>query len=83
MFAPPSNQVTLGRVAGEVGSLYGGVDSADAAPTTAQVAAMTTVDHDFSSVMARWRALTQTDLPALNRQLRAAGVPELRLKAIQ
>ncbi len=80
MFGPVSTQLTLGRLAGEVGSLYGSVDSADAAPTAAQTAGLATVEHDFSSVMTRWHGLIETDLPALNRQLRAAGAPALQLQ---
>jgi hypothetical protein len=28
-------------------------------------------------VISRWRALLEADLPALNRQLRQAGLPEI------
>jgi len=32
-------------------------------------------------VMQRWNALKNTDLPALNRQLRTANLPEVQLRA--
>jgi photosystem II stability/assembly factor-like uncharacterized protein len=47
------------KVNGQAAALYGDVDSADAAPTAAQVSAMSTLAND-------WRALS--------RQLKAAGI---------
>ncbi|HUI41805.1 MAG TPA: glycoside hydrolase [Terriglobia bacterium] len=80
-FAPPSPEVTLARVGGEVGGLYGPVGGADAAPTATQAAAMAEVERDYSDVMRRWSALKTTDVPALNRQLSGASLPEIRLEA--
>jgi photosystem II stability/assembly factor-like uncharacterized protein len=79
--APPSAQVTLTRVNGEVTTLYGDVDRADAAPNAAQVNAMAETEHNFAALMQRWNALKNTDLPALNRQLQGAGLPEVQLRA--
>ncbi len=71
-------ELTLGRVNGEAGTLYGQVDSADAAPTTAQTAAAAAVERDFTGVMKLWTRLLAVDLAALNRQLGSAGLPEVR-----
>ena len=79
--SPPSGQVTLNRVNGDVATLYGDVDRGDAAPNIAQVNAMAETQRNFAAVMQRWNALKNTDLPALNRQLRTANLPEVQLRA--
>jgi hypothetical protein len=75
-----ATQVTLTRVNGDVASLYGDVDRADAAPTVAETSALAETERNLSSVMQRWNAIKSTDLPALNRQLRGAGMPEIELR---
>ena len=79
-FTPPSARVTLNRVNGDIATLYGDVDRADAAPNAAQVSAIAETEHNFSDVMQRWNALKSADLPALNRQLQAAGLPQVQLR---
>jgi len=80
-FAPPSPEATLSRVAGEIGGLYGQVSHADAAPTASQTAALAAVEKENEAVMARWKAIKSTDIPALNRQLGGAGLSMIKLKA--
>jgi photosystem II stability/assembly factor-like uncharacterized protein len=79
--APPSSEMTLSRVNGQVSTLYGQIWQVDAAPTKSQLRATDTVEHDSSDVLKRWDALKNTDLPELNRQLRDARLPELKLEA--
>ncbi len=74
---PP--KVTLGAVTGQAGELYGSVDGADVAPTAAQAAALEEIAGHFAGLMKRWSAVETTELPALNRQLHAAGLPEIEL----
>jgi photosystem II stability/assembly factor-like uncharacterized protein len=69
---------TISNVSGEIGALYGEVDRADAAPTLAQVDALTETEKSLSEVMKQWTALKGTDLPALNQQLRGGNLPEIR-----
>ncbi|MFZ0278026.1 MAG: glycoside hydrolase [Candidatus Sulfotelmatobacter sp.] len=80
-FAPPSAEVTLARVNGQVTVLYGQVWQADAAPTAAQSEAVTATEHDASDVMKRWDALKTTDLSALNQALRTANLPEVQIES--
>ncbi|HYL97125.1 MAG TPA: glycoside hydrolase, partial [Terriglobales bacterium] len=75
-----ATELTLTRVNGDVVSLYGDVDRGDAAPTEAQTNAMAETEGNFASVMQRWNALKNTDLAALNRQLRGSGLPTLQLR---
>ena len=70
---------TLTRLSGNVGTLYGDVDSADAAPTAAQTKAVGESERDITEVMKRWNELKKKDIPSLNTQLRQANLPELRL----
>ena len=72
-------EATLRQVNGRVYALYGDVDSADAAPTTALVAAMDKMRHNFRVAMARWSALEETEIAALNRELVRAKLSEIQL----
>ena len=81
VLGPVSQELTLNRVNGDVATLYGSLDHADAVPSAAQVAALAGIEHDFPVVMKRWSDLVATDIPALNRQLRAASLPEVRLES--
>ena len=78
-FAPPSADVTLSRVNGQAATLYQQVWQADAAPTSAQMDALTSAEHDHADVMKRWEEFKASDLPALNHQLHDAQTPEIRL----
>jgi photosystem II stability/assembly factor-like uncharacterized protein len=80
-FAPPSAEVTLARVNGQVMALYGQVWQADAAPTAAQAAAATATEHDASDVMKRWDALKTADLSVLNQALHKANLPEVQIES--
>ncbi len=80
-FAPPSADVTLSRVNGQVMVLYGQVWQADAAPTMAQSAATNATDHDASDVMKRWDMLKTTDLSVLNQALHTANLPEVQIES--
>jgi hypothetical protein len=75
-----ATELTLTRVNGDLASLYGDVDRADAPPTVAETHAITETERNFAGAMQRWNALKNSDLPALNRQLRSAGLPALQLR---
>ncbi|HTT33700.1 MAG TPA: glycoside hydrolase [Methylomirabilota bacterium] len=72
---------TLGRSSGAIAGLYAEIDRSDAAPTAAQTAAIDAAQKDFSAVLKLWKDFQSTDVPALNAQLKAAGLPELQLSA--
>ncbi len=67
----------LTRVDGEINALYGEIDRADAAPTAAQSGAVAHVAEEFGPAVKGWEAINSGDLPALNRQLRDANLPEI------
>ncbi|MGC1685144.1 MAG: hypothetical protein WA734_05950, partial [Candidatus Acidiferrales bacterium] len=61
--------------------LYDQLDRADAAPTPAQLKATTELAGNFASAMRRWQVILDTDLPALNEQLKAANQPNIQIEA--
>jgi photosystem II stability/assembly factor-like uncharacterized protein len=78
---PGASEPTLTRASAAVDALYTGVGQADAAPTTAQINAAADTERDLSALMKRWGEITNSDLPALNRQLKSANLPEIHLES--
>jgi photosystem II stability/assembly factor-like uncharacterized protein len=81
LFTPASEQVTLAQVSGQVATLYGQVGQVDAQPTTAQADAVVAVERAVAEITKQWDALKLLNLPALNRELRAAHLPEVQPEA--
>ena len=79
-FAPPSPKPTLGRVNGEASTLYAEIGRADATPTVAQLSATAETEKSFAEVSKQWKQLKTVDLPALNKQLHDANLPEIHLQ---
>jgi hypothetical protein len=79
-FAPLPPEPALSRMSAAVASLYEAVSGVDAAPTTSQANALTRIERGLPDLMSRWEALKSIDLPAINRRLRASGLPELKLE---
>jgi len=77
--APPSNEITLTRVNGQVAVLYGQIWQVDAEPTASQSQAAAATEHDAADVLQRWDGLRTTDLPQLNRALGGANLPEVKI----
>ncbi len=81
---PPASgtpKPTLTAANGAVGTLYGSLGQADAAPTTAQINAVADTERDLSPAMKQWEEIKKSDLPAFNRQLKSANLPEIRLES--
>ncbi len=70
---------TLASVRGALASLMGVLQQADVAPTSQVVTATGDRRAAAAKTMAEWNALKSQDVPALNTQLKQAGLPELRL----
>jgi hypothetical protein len=58
--------------------LFNEVERSDAAPTAAVNAAVADLDTKIGPTMDAWRKLLESDLPALNQQLKQAGFPEIK-----
>ena len=57
--------------------LFNEIQGADAAPTAAVKAAVADVQKEVGPLMQAWRKLLESDLPALNQQLKQAGFSEV------
>jgi len=58
--------------------LFNEIQGADAAPTAAVKAAVEDVQKKVGPLMQAWRKLLDSDLPALNQQLKQAGFSEIK-----
>jgi photosystem II stability/assembly factor-like uncharacterized protein len=61
----------------KLGYLTGVVDSADAAPTEAELAVFAALDKQVEAQLATWREVLSKDLPALNDSMRKANIPSV------
>jgi hypothetical protein len=61
-------------------TLFGRLQSVDAAPAPAIRAAVADLLRESQSVKERWRVLEAQDVPALNRQLEAAGFKKIEIQ---
>ena len=68
---------TLTRLSGQLLGLLMLVEAADATPTTQAVAASTKVQGELTTLLGRWGELKNSDLKALNEQLRQADLPAI------
>ncbi|HEV2826535.1 MAG TPA: hypothetical protein VGW76_02960 [Pyrinomonadaceae bacterium] len=62
-------------------TLFSVMQSVDLAPTPAVVLAVTQLQADAQLLMTRWQAIVSQDVPALNQELRAAGLPLVNLES--
>jgi hypothetical protein len=61
--------------------LFDEIQGADAAPTAATTAAAADLETKIATIMDVWRKLLESDVPALNQQLKQAGVPEIKTES--
>ena len=71
-----ASDASLSRIIGALGSLYGDVQSADVAPTTAQGTATDDQLTALDTALATW-ATARQEVARLDAQLKAAGLPSL------
>ncbi len=71
---------TLWAVSASLGAVMNAMQAADVAPTANTLAAVTAAERNAARVMARWTALKTVDVPALNAQLKAAGLTPLTVE---
>jgi hypothetical protein len=72
---------TLATIAASLGGQMNLLQAADVTPQATSVQTMTRTQADAASVMTRWTRLRTIDLPALNLQLNAAGLPAIVVPA--
>jgi hypothetical protein len=75
--AAGSDQSTLARLNGELGSVFGVLQESEEIPTSQAVAAANELPKTLAAVLARWNELKTKDVPALNDRLREANLPPI------
>lgn len=73
------NASGLTNLSKDLNTLYRATGQADVAPTMAQVDASRKSDTELSSLLAKWNHTKTENIPSVNRQLKGAGLPDLRL----
>jgi hypothetical protein len=58
--------------------LFDEIANADASPTAAMKTAVADIEAEVGAMMDAWRKLLESDLPALNQQLKQAGFPTMK-----
>jgi len=71
---------SLARLNSGFNALVTALDTADAAPTTQQVAMFGELDKALEEQLSAWAELKAKDIPALNKQLKKAGQPPIDLQ---
>jgi len=77
---PPVGIVSVASLNGALGSLLSLVEGADAAPTTQAASAFVTYRRLLDQQMAKWSALKEKDLPALNTLLQQRQLPPIAVR---
>jgi photosystem II stability/assembly factor-like uncharacterized protein len=78
---PGAEAPTLGGLRTRYLTLFGILQEADVTPSTQASAAVTELQKQLPPLMQRWSAVKAQDLPALNKQLKDANLPELKLES--
>jgi hypothetical protein len=65
----------------KLGYLQNVIDSADAAPTAAEVGVFADLDQRLEAQLAKWREVLGTDVPALNDAMRKNNIPLVGISA--
>ncbi len=71
---------SLARLNSGLDAVVSALDSADAAPTTQQVAMFGELNKALEEQLSAWTQLKSKDIPALNEQLKKAGLPLIDLQ---
>jgi photosystem II stability/assembly factor-like uncharacterized protein len=79
---PGTEPPTLGGLKTKFLTLFGVFQEADVAPSTQAAAAVADLEKQLPPLMERWNAVKAQDLPALNKQLKDASLPELKLESV-
>ena len=70
----------IGRLNGELAQMFGLLQEADAAPPSQNVTAARGLADALAPLLAQWKRIRTSDVPALNVQLKQAGLAEIVLK---
>ena len=72
-------RLTVASASGRIRTLFNAIEEVDLPPNPQTVAATSDVMKDARTLQENWEALKTKDIPALNQELRAAGLPAIDL----
>ena len=72
-------RLTVASASGRIRALFNAIEEVDLPPNPQTVAATSDVMKDARTLQENWEALKTKDIPALNQELRAAGLPAIDL----
>ncbi len=78
---PGNEPPSLGGMRARLLTLHGVMQEVDAAPTSQATSAVGELEQQIPTLMQRWEAIKSQDVPALNTQLKSAGLPAIQLDA--
>jgi hypothetical protein len=75
----PASKLTIQSATAKLRTLFSVIQDVDLEPTPAVVVAVAELQTDANLLMTQWQAIGSQDVPALNQELRAAGLPPVNL----
>jgi photosystem II stability/assembly factor-like uncharacterized protein len=78
---PPAEGENLLYLTSLYGTIASAVNSGDAAPTAEAMKALAGANGTLAATLAKWKELTAKDLPAVNAQLKKAGLKAITIEA--
>jgi len=78
-FGTAGGRLSIASATGRVRTLFNIIEGVDAAPTQPVVSAVPDVIKDSRTLQANWETIKSQEIPALNQQLRAAGLPAIEI----
>jgi hypothetical protein len=75
----PAGKPTIRSATTKLTTLFSVMQDVDAAPTPSVVIAVAQLQTDAQLLITQWEVISSQDIPALNQELRAAGLPQLDL----
>jgi hypothetical protein len=75
----PKEQPDLTSLSAKFAHIFSAVNDGDAAPTADAMQAFATAQTDLAAVMAKWTAVVTNDLPAVNIELKKAGLAPIAI----
>jgi len=75
--AAAQTRATLGSTSGRVRTLFNLIEEVDVAPTPQVTSAIPDVVKDSLGLQETWRAISSQDIPAVDSELKAAGLPSI------
>ncbi len=78
-FGAAAGRLSIASETGRVRALFNIIEGVDAAPSQAVANAVPDVIKDSRTLQANWETIKSQEIPALNQQLRAAGLPAIEI----